>query len=185
MTSVVNRRAFISSVAGGLLVAPLAAEAQQAGKVWRIGFLSIGGRPVPGANPGFDAFLQGLRELGYVDGQNVVIEHRFAEGRPEGLPTLAVELVSLHVDVIIAPGTAATRVSKGATATIPIVMVFADEPVLQGFVGSLARPGGNITGLSAAVTPELWSKRLQLLTEVSPSVSRVAYLWTPGLAPVS
>jgi putative ABC transport system substrate-binding protein len=157
------------------LAAPLAAEAQQANRVWRVGYLLPGNASLKGE----EVFVRSLRDFGYIEGQNLRIEERNAEGQYDRLPNLATELVGLQVDVIIAPGTAATRAAKRATATIPIVMAAVDEPVLQGFVESLARPGGNITGLTVVVTPELWSKRLQLLREVAPGVSRVAYLWNP------
>ena len=170
-----DRRAFISGITLGLLAAPLAAEGQQADRVWRVGYLLSGNASLKGE----DVFVRSLRDFGYIEGQNLRVEERNAEGHYDRLPNLAAELVSLQVDVIIAPGTAATRAAKRATATIPIVMAAVDEPVLQGFVESLARPGGNITGLTVVVTPELWSKRLQLLREVAPGVSRVAYLWNP------
>ena len=161
----------------GLLAAPLAVEAQQAVKVWKIAFL--GGSP--SALPLFiQAFQQGLRELGYVEGQNIAIEHRYAEGRAERLPALAAELVRLKLDVIVvdacgAPLTAASQ----ATSTIPIVVAACNEDlVATGLISSLARPGGNITGLSE-LTPELGAKRLELLKEVVPKVKRVAALWNP------
>ena len=169
-----DRRAFIGVITG-LITAPLAAKAQQAERVWRIGYLLPGNASLRGE----EVFVRSLRDFGYIEGQNLRVEQRNAEGQYDRLPNLATELVSLQVDVIIAPGTAATRAAKRATATIPIVMAAVDEPVLQGFVESLARPGGNITGLTVVVTPELWSKRLQLLREVAPGVSRVAYLWNP------
>ncbi len=168
-----NRRTFLCGLTLGTLSAPLAAEAQ-AGKVARIGHLSFGS-----ATPGSrldEAFRQGLRELGYVEGQNIVIEYRWAEGRAERLPDLAAELVSLKVDIIVAAGTPAPLAAKHATRTIPIVMSSAGDPVGSGLVASLARPGGNVTGLST-FTRELAAKRLQLLKEVVPGVSRVAVLW--------
>jgi putative ABC transport system substrate-binding protein len=165
-----DRRTFLGTLAGGLLAAPLAAEGQQAGKVARIGRLEL-------SSAGTDeAFRQGLRELGYVEGQNVVLEYRFAEGKAERLPDLAAELVSLKVDIIVAGGTPAPLAAKHATSTIPIVMAAAGDPVRTGLVASLAKPGGNVTGLST-FTPELAAKRLQLLKEVVPGVSRVAALW--------
>jgi ABC-type uncharacterized transport system substrate-binding protein len=170
----VDRRAFISTLAGGLLAVPLAAEAREPGKVARIGMLSQGS---PTFSPQLrEAFRQQLRELGYVEGQNIVIEYRWAEGRAERLPDLAAELVSLNVDVIVAGGTPAPLAAKHATRTIPIVMTAAGDPVGSGLVASLARPGGNVTGLSAR-SPELGGKRLQLLKEVVPGLSRVAVLW--------
>jgi len=172
----VNRRTFLCGLTLGTLSAPLAVDAQQPGKVWRIGSLGMGHIPVPVSNPIWDAFLQQLRELGYVEGQNIVIEYRSAEGRAERLPDLAAELVNLKVDVIVAGGTPPPLAAKHATRTIPIVMAAAGDPVGSGLVASLARPGGNVTGLST-FTPELAGKRLQLLKEVVPGVSRVAVLW--------
>ena len=167
-----DRRTFLTSVAG-LLAVPLAAEAQQAGKVWRIGALQIGPIPVLGSNPIWDAFLQSLRELGYVEGQNISIEQRSAEGRMDRLPALAAELVRLNVDVIVVPNTQATLAAKHATTTIPIVMAAPSDPVETGLISSFARPGGNITGLTDS-GGKLAGKRLQLLKEVIPK------LQTPG-----
>ncbi len=167
--------ALISILAVGLLAAPLRAEAQQAGKAYRIGYLSPG---FPSGTPArTEAFRQRLRELGYIEGQNVVIEYRFAERKVKRLPDLAAELVRLKLDVIFAFSAPAVRALKKATTTLPIVTVSGD-PVRAGFVASLARPGGNITGL-ANLTPELVGKRLELLKEVVPQVSRVAVLWSP------
>ncbi len=155
------------------LAPPPAADAQPA-RVARIGFL---GYVSPSATPHLvEAFRRGLRDLGYVEGQNVAIEFRWAEGRLERLPDLAAELVRLKVDVIVAQGTPGPLAAKQATRTIPIVMAAAGDPVGAGLVASLARPGGNVTGLSLQV-PELGGKRLQLLQEVVPGVSRVAVLW--------
>src|SRR6266568_7977095 len=177
MTSVVDRRAFVIGVGSGLLAAPLAAEAQQAAKVPRIGYL---GNYPPGAFPqNQEAFLQGLRDLGYVEGRNLVIEYRDAEGKFERLPALAAELLALKVDVIMAPTTAAALAVKQATSTLPIVFAVAGDPVGSGLVTSLPRPGGNVTGLSLLL-PELVGKCLELLTQVVPGVSRVAVLWQPG-----
>jgi putative ABC transport system substrate-binding protein len=175
---VINRRAFIFATTGGLLAAPLAAEAQQAGKVPRIGCLALN----PAANPHLhEAFRQGLRDLGYVEGRNVVIEYRDAEGKPERLPALAAELVALKVDVLVAQPTVAALAAKQATRTLPIVFPVA-EPVTSGLVTSLARPGGNITGLSI-LAPEMAGKGLELLKQAVPGVSRVAVLWDPGAFP--
>jgi len=165
-----NRRTFLGTLTSSVLTAPLIIEAQQAGKVYRIGVLQQGGPPIPGS------FLQQLRELGYIEGQNIVLEYRYAEGRAERLPDLAAELVSLKVDVIVAGGTPAPLAAKHATGTIPIVMTAAGDPVGSGLVTSLARPGGNVTGLSAR-SPELAGKRLQILKEVVPGLARVAVLW--------
>jgi ABC-type uncharacterized transport system substrate-binding protein len=149
------------------------AEAQQPTRVPRIGFL-FGGSPSGNAGR-IEAFRQGLRELGYIEGKNVVIEVRYADGKEDRLPVLAAELVGLNVDVIVTSGPQATRPAKEATATIPIVMAFDSDPVGNGFVASLARPGGNITGLSA-LSPELSGKQLELLKEIIPKLSRVAVL---------
>jgi len=172
-----DRRVFISLVAGGLLAAPLAAEAQPAGKVPRVGVLS-GGSPSDPVPRGVDAVQQGLRELGYVEGQSIAIEYRWAEWKYERLPALAAELVRLKVDVIVATVAVAIQAAKHATKAIPIVMV-ANDPVAAGFVASVARPGGNITGLSM-MTPEVVAKQLELLREVVPKISRVAVLGNPA-----
>jgi len=156
--------------------APLAAEAQQAAKIARIGYLAT--NPATSPHPR-EAFLQGLRDLGYVEGRNLVIEYRHAEGKVEQLPALAAELVALKVDVIVASGTLAALAAKQATSTLPIVFNPAGDPVGSGLVTSLARPGGNVTGLSA-FAPELIGKRLELLKQAVPGVSRVAVLWQPG-----
>jgi putative tryptophan/tyrosine transport system substrate-binding protein len=157
--------------------APFAAEAQQAAKVARIGYLGSN----VAANPHLpEAFRQGLRDLGYVEGRNLVIEFRDAEGKPERYPALAAELVALKVDVIVTGGsTLAARVAKQATRTIPIVFTGVGDPVESGLVTSLARPGGNVTGLSS-LGPELVGKRLELLKQAVPGVDRVAVLWLPG-----
>jgi putative ABC transport system substrate-binding protein len=171
-----TRRAFLGTMAGGLLAAPLAAEAQQAAKVARIGYLSTN----LAANPHtHEAFRQGLRDLGYVEGRNVVIEYRDAEGKFERLPALAAELVALKVDVIVAGGNSLARAAKQATRTLPIVFAAVSDPVASGLVTSLARPGGNVTGASI-LSSELVGKRLELLTQAVPGVSRVAVLWLPG-----
>src|SRR5437870_7022910 len=158
------------------------AQAQQPTKVPRIGFLSA--VSPSSISPRTEAFRQGLRELGYVEGKSIVIEYRWAEGKFDRLPDLASELVRLKVDVIVSAGPAVTRPVKEATATIPIVMAQDTDPVGNGFVASLARPGGNITGLSR-LAPELSGKQLELLKEIVPKVSRVAVLGTsttPGNA---
>ena len=148
-------------------------SAQQPKKVPRIGYLSGTSYSVNSAR--VDAFRQGLRELGYVEGKSIVIEWRYAEGKIDRLPALAAELVRLKVDVIVASAPPPTRSAKQATATIPIVMAYDDDPVGSGFVASLARPGGNITGL-ATLAPELSGKQLELLKEIVPKLSRVAVL---------
>jgi len=154
-----------------LLAVAVKAEAQQPVKVPRIGYVSA---TSPSANVGrIEAFRQGLRELGFVEGKNIVIEWRYAEGKFDRLPALVAELVRLKVDVIVTSGPQATRVAKEATSTIPIVMSQDNDPVGNGFVTSLARPGGNITGLSI-LSPELSGKQLELLKEIVPKLSRVA-----------
>ena len=171
-----DRRAFLGTLTGGLLAAPLAVEAQPAGKVPRIGFLVASSASDSAYARLIEAFRQGLRDLGYVEGRNIVIEYRYADEKYERLPTLAAELVRLKVDVIVSHGTPGPLAAKQATSTIPIVMTSAGNPVGSGLVSSLARPGGNITGLSLMV-PELGGKRLQLLKEILPGLSRVAVLW--------
>ena len=167
------------ALALGIFLAPLAADTQQATKVPRVGYLAASSRSDPQVQRNLDAFRQGLRDLGYVEGQNIAIEHRFAEGKWERLPDLAAELVSLKVDLIVALVTPAVRAAKLATGTIPIVMMGVIDPIATGFVASLARPGGNITGLSM-MAPELVGKQMQLLKELVPKVSRVAVLWNPA-----
>jgi putative ABC transport system substrate-binding protein len=171
-----DRRTFLAGTGAVLLAAPLAAEAQQPAKIPRIGYLtgSLAASPhLP------EAFRQGLRDLGYVESRNVVIEFRDAEGKLERLPALAAELVALKADVIVAGGTPVALAAKQATRTLPIVFAAAADPVTDGLVTSLARPGGNVTGLSA-LTPELVGKRLELLKQAVPEVSRVAVLWQSG-----
>jgi putative ABC transport system substrate-binding protein len=160
------------------------AEAQQPVKIPRIGFLSA--VPLSNMSARVVALRHGLRELGYVEGQNIFIEYRFAEGKPDQVSDNAADLVRLKVDAILTAGATDTRAAKKATSTIPIVMAFDSDPVGSGFVASLARPGGNITGLSS-LTPELTGKQLELLKDVVPRLSRVAVLWTsiePGNAQV-
>jgi len=173
---VIDRRTFLAAAGAVLLTAPLAAEAQQAAKIARIGYLSPNLAAAPHLR---EAFLQGLRDLGYVEGRNIVIEYRDAEGKPERLPALAAELVALKVDVIVAPNTVAALPAKQATRTIPIVFTVSVDPVSDQLVTSLARPGGNVTGLTA-LAPDLVGKRLELLKQVVPRVNRVAVLWQPG-----
>ena len=159
-----------------LTLAPLSADAQQAAKVARIGYLSGNLATAPHLP---EAFRQGLRDLGYIEGRNLVIEYRDVEGKYERLPALAAELVALKVDVILAGGTPQPLAAKRATRTIPIVFVAAADPVGSGLVGSLARPGGNVTGLSVQI-PELVGKNLEQLKLAVPEVSRAAALWEPG-----
>jgi putative ABC transport system substrate-binding protein len=172
-----ERRTFMAMLTGGLLAVPLAAEAQAPAKVPRIGFLSSRSPAETAAYS--EAFRQGLRELGYVEGQNIAIEYRFAEGQPERLPALAAELVRLKVDVIVTTAQPAPEAAKQATSTIPIVFAAGGDPVAEGLVASVARPGGNITG-PASMSPEVVGKQLELLKEIAPKVSRVAVLQNPG-----
>ncbi len=165
-------------IAGGLLAAPLAAEAQQAGKVYRIGVLDSVGLAANQAN--LDAFRQGLRDLGHVEGQHFVIEYRSAEGRAERFPDLVTELVRLKVDVIVTRGTSAALAARHITETIPIVMASSGDPMFAGLVASLARPGGNVTGLHLGVPPALAGKRLRLLKELIPGLSRVGVFLDSG-----
>jgi putative ABC transport system substrate-binding protein len=160
-----------------ILSAALAADAQQPKNIVRIGYLSVLSSAFDAAR--LEAFRQGLRELGYVEGQNLAIEPRYAEGKLDRLPDLARELVSLNVDVIIAGGSTATRGAKNSTKMIPIVMAHGSDPVALGYVASLASPGGNITGLTH-LAPELGGKRLEVLKDIIARLSRVAVLTDPG-----
>lgn len=171
-----NRREFIALLSGAAVGWPVAAIAQQAAKVTRIGYLAANLAASPHLR---EAFLRGLRDLGYVEGRNVVIEYRDAEGKYERFAALATELVALKVDVIVVTSTPSAVAVKQATSTIPIVFTWAADPVGSGLVTSLARPGGNITGLSF-FSPDLIGKRLELLKQAVPGVSRVAALWHPG-----
>jgi putative ABC transport system substrate-binding protein len=165
------RRAFMTAVAGGLLAAPLAAGAQPATKVYHVGILSIGSDPtwrIP-----WKPFTEAMSELGYVEGRNLVIRPAFADGSPERLPALVAELVRAKVDAIVTTGPRETVAAKRATALIPIVMTVVPDPVAQGFVASLSRPGGNITGLTNFV-PGLGQKYVELLRDVLPSATRFA-----------
>jgi len=174
-----DRRAFIGALAGGLLAGPLAADAQQSGKLFRIGVLGNVPLTDPEGARVWGAFIQGLRELGYVEGRNITIEFRSSDGKYERLPELAAELVRLKVDVIVAPAGQNVVAAQRATRTIPIVMSGLTDPVESGLVASLARPGGNVTGLSGFST-EIVGKQLELLKEMAPKVSRVAILWNPA-----
>jgi len=171
MREILRLPLILLALAGGVGIV----EAQQPKKVPRIGFLSATPPAILSAR--VEAFRQGLRDLGYLEGTNIVIEWRYAEGKLDRLSELAAELVRLKVDVIVTGGGITTRAVKEATVTIPIVMAQDPDPVANGFVASLARPGGNITGL-ASLTPELSGKRLELLKEVLPGLSRVAVLGT-------
>jgi putative ABC transport system substrate-binding protein len=167
-----RRRDFITLVGGAAAAWPLAARGQQP-KMPRIGIIDDA--------PIWDHFRRGLRELGYIEGRNIALEYRSAEGRPEQLAAAASELAGLPVDIIATYGTPASHAAKLATATIPIVMISIGDPVRAGLVASFARPGGNITGLTI-LSPDSSPKRLQLLKELVPSVARVAFLWNPDNA---
>ena len=167
----------IVALALGVLLAPVAADAQPTGKVYRIGFIS--GQGPNEAGHLIKALDEGLRELGYVEGRNVVFELRFAEGRQERLPALVAELVRLKVDVLVTGSNPVIAAVKQVTATIPVVMAVSRDPVGAGFIASVARPGGNITGFANNPGPEIIGKNLQLLKEAAPRVSRVAFLWNP------
>ena len=174
-----DRRKFVAGLGLGLLAAPLAAEAQQARKVYRIGALGNPPPTAPQAVPYWKAFAEGMRERGYSEGQNFVMVHRWTEGRLERAPSLAAELVGLTLDLIVAVGTASVRAAKQVTSAIPIVMVYVVDPVLGGLVDSYARPGGNVTGVAFGVGLEIVGKHLELLKEALPKVSRVAALSDP------
>jgi len=173
-----NRRKLLIVLGTGALAAPFGSFAQQQGKVWRVGFLAM--RSPTASNPvaTYGAFVEGMRELGYVEGKNLIIEWRSAEGQVERLPTLAAELVQLKVDVIVAAGVQPTSAAQKATTTIPIVMGNSIDPVGSGFVASLVRPGGNITGLSNLIG-DLGPKHFEMLRSMVPKLSRVAILVNP------
>ncbi len=172
-----NRRTLLRALGCGLLAAPFASRAQQPAKVWRVGYLARGAPPRDGGPPA--ALRQALEELGYASGTNISYITRWAGVRIEALPPLATELVGLNVDLILAFGAPAADAAKQATATIPIVIINAGDPVGTGLVASLARPGGNVTGISDQAT-ELSAKRLDLLKEAIPSAMNVAVLWNAG-----
>jgi len=165
------------AVAGGLLAAPLAAEAQPAGKVWRIGLLDSGASD-PSSGVRWKAFRARLRELGYVEGQNVVFEPRWGNGQVARLPSLAAELINIKVDIVVTASTEAAFAAKQATSSIPIVTATGVDPVGLGLVASLARPGGNVTGV-ISISAELGGKRLELLKQLIPRASRIAILHDP------
>lgn len=170
---------FVCTIACGVL-APLLAHAQHAVKVVRIGYLASDLNRSP--RHLVDAFLQGLRERGYVEGRNILIEYRDAEGKLDRLPALAANLATLNVDVIFAPATAHVLAAKPATSTIPIVFADVSDPIALGLVKSLARPGGNMTGLTNQ-NPELMAKWFQLITQTVPRGSRFGFLYQPGIVP--
>src|SRR5262245_58256539 len=165
-----KRRQFITLL-GGAAAWPMAARAQRPGRMYKIGYLSPSSRQL--VSP---ALLDALRDLGWIEGKNVTFEYRFADNRLERLPALAAELVRLNVDVILTAGTLGALAAKQATSTIPIVMTAAGDPLGSGLVASLARPGGNVTGMSLMV-PDIGGKRLELLKELRPRLARVAVIW--------
>jgi putative tryptophan/tyrosine transport system substrate-binding protein len=167
-----KRRTFITLLGGAAAAWPLAARAQQGGKKYVVGRFNAGSA----SDPLTDVFTEALRELGWVEGENVVFERRYAENQLERLPEMAADLVRLKVDVIVAGGTLAPLAAKRATSTIPIVMINAGDPLGSGLVATLARPGGNVTGMSL-MAPDLGGKRLELLKELLPRLARVAVLW--------
>jgi putative tryptophan/tyrosine transport system substrate-binding protein len=169
-----KRRDFVTFLGGAVAACPLVARAQQPGKAARIGYLAI--RAPMSAD---EALLQALRELNWIEGRNIVIERRFSAGNFDRLREFAAELVRLKVDAIVAVASAGTQAAKDATASIPICFVNAGDPVGQGFVMSLARPGGNVTGVSFDASPDITAKQLQLILETVPKASRVAVLWNP------
>jgi len=171
-----SRRTFLVNVTGGLLAVPLCVGAQQTGKAYRIGFVWDSPTVWPHA---LEAFRQGLRELGWVEGQNIIVEYRWAEGRFDRLPGLMTELVHLKVDLIVAPTSIYTGAAKRATSTIPIVFVSHADPVGSGHVASLARPGANATGLTIIMS-ETMAKSLELLKATIPGITRVAVIWDPA-----
>lgn len=173
----ISRAALAVAITVGILTAPLVTKAQPATKVWRIGYLGYG---YPTEAKDVEAFRQRLRDLGYVEGKNLVIESRLAESRDERLPALAAELVGLKVDVITAYGNGTIAALKQATRTIPIVMIIAGDPVGAGLVSSLAHPGGNVTGLSSRLGEGLSAKSLELLTQTAPGMTRVGVLTVPN-----
>jgi putative ABC transport system substrate-binding protein len=176
-----RRREFITLLCSTAIAQPIAALAQQAGKIYRVGFIvttspvseMIGPKPI---HLPTRVFLQGMRALGYVEGQNLILERRSAEGRFEQFGGIVAELVGLKADVIVTIGNPMTRAAKAVTTVVPIVTAVINDPVSEGIVQSLARPGGNITGLTNSAGPEIEAKRLELLREMLPRVSRIAYL---------
>jgi len=173
----IKRRDFITLLGGAAIAWPLAARAQQPVRTWRIGFLSAVSRSA--ASGSYAAFAQGMRELGYLEGKDFVIEWRSVEGKYERFPEIAAELVRLKVDVFVTGVTAALPALKGATTTIPIVMAYSTDPVGNGVVASLVHPGGNITGLAGS-SDDSSPKQLELLTTIVPNVSRIGLLGNPG-----
>jgi putative ABC transport system substrate-binding protein len=175
-----TRRRLVPLLVLGLLAAPLAAEAQPAGKVYRVRILWAGGVPDPSVATAPNLVPMALRELGYVDGRNLVVERRFAAGKIDRLPGLARELVQLQADVILAAGVEAVQAARDTTATIPIVMMVGIDPVARGWVASLSRPGGNITGVTVVAETVLAGKRLELIREAVPGAARIGVLTPRG-----
>ena len=173
-----DRRTFIAGAAGGLLALPLSAFAQQPGKVWRIGFFYFGTRQSSLDTGRYNAFVEGMRELGYVEGKNLVIEARFGDGKIDRLPPIATELVQLNVDAIVATGSPVYSALRFATTSIPIVVTVTTDPVIEGLAASLARPGGNFTGLTDTAA-DLGAKWLELLRAAVPQLSRLGVLLNP------
>jgi putative ABC transport system substrate-binding protein len=175
MTVQIGRREFVLTVAGTAVAWPLSLRAQQGKRIPRIGVLLFG---TPETDPNLSAFLRGLRDLGYIEAQNIVIEYRYAQGKPDRLRGLAGELVAIKPDLIFALGGDVAPSARVATSTIPIVVAVSNDPVQAGLVASLARPGGNITGVTF-VASDLAAKRLQFLRDIAPSLSRVGVIWNP------
>ena len=177
----ISRRDFVTALGACTLATPLGTVAQQQKKIWRIGYLSPRRPPGSLEAGAYGAFMEGLRDLGYVEGANLVIERRWGDGNYERLPEIAAELVRLNVDLILATSSPAVGAAQKATGTIPIVMGNADDPVESGFIQSLARPGGNITGL-ASIRSEIVPKHVEILRELVPKLDRVAVLMNPTYA---
>src|SRR5215831_484049 len=174
-----DRRAFLAAMGAVLLAAPVTVNAQGTAKTYRIGYLASGRPSSPATSPELQSFLQGLQDLGYIEGRDFVMEYRWAEGHPDRLPELAADLVRARVDIIVTGGTPATKAAKQATQTIPIVFAVLGAAVEKGIVASLARPGGNVTGLSFQV---LGGKVLQMFKEAVPALARVVWLYDPASA---
>ena len=173
-----NRRKLLIALGAGALAAPFGSFSQQQGKVWRIGVLYLLSRQSAMNTGRYFPFIEGMRDLGYIENKNLLIEWRFADGKSERLPALAVELLNLKVDLIVTAGTTATSAAQKATSSVPIVMANASDPVTSGLIKSLPHPGGNVTGLSS-ITDELGPKHLEMLQSMIPRLSRVAVMTNP------